>query len=582
MAQINNKLTYPQPATAAPIQRQQPYHLGVSQPVSDKEPNEFELKRTDLLEECLRDFNLFETQEEMHLRQRVLSDVNKLSQKWIRKLSLDKRMPKEIAEGCQAKIFTFGSYRLGVHNRGADIDTLLVAPKHIERDDFFDSFQTALSEMEGVEYVRAVRNAFVPVIKTKISGIELDILFSTLNSRTIPNDQKLGDTNLLKGLDQQSIRSLNGCRVTDEILALVPNHESFKLALRAIKLWAKRRGIYSNVLGYLGGVSWAILTARTCQLYPRATAATIVEKLFFVFSNWEWPKPVLLVNLCDNDLGLQVWDPRTNPADKYHMMPIITPSYPQQNSTFNVTRSTRQIIIDQFVQAKEVTGEIIKGNKTWDAFFEPIDFFGLYKFFLVLRVSNQPEWMSLVESKIRVLVQNLEQHSVINLVHTYPKAYDPPNSDDNYVTWCIGLQFTQKKCDINLTHEVNSFKTTSMYPSQDHPTSHGCNLFRPHDYQQNRPCLHRRSLAIFYLPYVVIIMLQFRGRVSAPVSMFSHYFERCAYNNVEKQAMHCARALDQTSPSATKLLNIFLYIYLYSIFLISFFPLTSIPLLQTK
>lgn len=443
--------------------QRQNYYLGVSQPMSEREPDEIELKRTDQLEGCLRSFNLFETDEEMLLRCKVLNDVNKLSQKWTKELSLEKRLPAEFANSCQAKIFTFGSYRLGVHNRGADIDTLLVAPKHVERDDFFDTFQTALSKMEGVEYVRAVRNAFVPVLKTKICGIELDILFSTLALRSIPPDQELSDSNLLRGLDQQSIRSLNGCRVTDDILHLVPNHDSFRLALRAIKLWAKKRGIYSNVLGYLGGVSWAILTARTCQLYPKATAATIVNKLFFVFSNWEWPKPVLLASLCDNDLGLQVWDPRLNPADKFQVMPIITPSYPQQNSTFNVTRSTRAIITDQFEQAKEITDEIIKGTKTWDAFFEPLDFFGLYKSFLVLRVSPQPEWVSLVESKIRTLVQSLEQHTVIKLVHTYPYPYDSPQEDDKNITWCIGLQFTPLAKEINLSPDVNNFKSTSMY-----------------------------------------------------------------------------------------------------------------------
>lgn len=50
------------------------------------------------------------------------------------------------------------------------------------------------------------------------------------------------------------------------------------------------RGIYSNMLGFLGGVSWAMLVARTCQLYPNAVAATLVHKFFLVFSKW-WEHP---------------------------------------------------------------------------------------------------------------------------------------------------------------------------------------------------------------------------------------------------------------------------------------------------
>ena len=69
----------------------------------------------------------------------------------------------------------------------------------------------------------------------------MDLLFSRLALPIIPSNLNLLDISLLKNLDAKCVRSLNGCRVTDAILSLVPNQESFRLALRAIKLWAKSK-----------------------------------------------------------------------------------------------------------------------------------------------------------------------------------------------------------------------------------------------------------------------------------------------------------------------------------------------------
>ena len=188
--------------------------------------------------------------------------------------------------------------------------------------------------------------------------------------------------------------------------------DSFRTTLRAIKLWAKRHGIYSNVLGYLGGVSWAMLTARVCQLYPNAEPSTLLQKFFLVFLKWQWPQPVLLKKPEEAGLNFQVWDPRQYVADRYHLMPIITPAYPQQNSTFNVSRSTLKVMTEEFETSLKIVDEIINGKQVveagknpWDRLFETPNFFGKYRHFIVLEASahteeDQLEWYGLVESKV--------------------------------------------------------------------------------------------------------------------------------------------------------------------------------------
>lgn len=79
-------------------------------------------------------------------------------------------------------------------------------------------------------------------MKLKFQGVDIDLLFASLNKPNIPDNLSLEDNNILRNVDDQGQRSLNGSRVTDEILRLVPNVLVFRDALRAIKLWAKREG----------------------------------------------------------------------------------------------------------------------------------------------------------------------------------------------------------------------------------------------------------------------------------------------------------------------------------------------------
>jgi poly(A) polymerase len=246
-----------------------------------------------------------------------LASLQTIAEEFVKKVSRAQNKPDHVANSAGGKIFTFGSFRLGVFGPGSDIDTLVVGPSHVSRDDFFEYFPDLLVKMAppgAITGLTPVVDAFVPIIKFEYSGISIDLIYSSIYTlKSIPPTLDLQDDKLLRGLGEAEIRSLNGTRVTDLILEVVPQKSIFRTALRGIKLWAQRRAIYANIMGFPGGVAWAMMVARVCQLYPKATSSVIIMKFFWVMKNWNWNQPVQLKEpIYDNPLGLEVriWNPK--------------------------------------------------------------------------------------------------------------------------------------------------------------------------------------------------------------------------------------------------------------------------------
>lgn len=72
-------------------------------------------------------------------------------------------------------------------------------------------------------------------------------------------------------------------------------------------------------------------------------------------------------------------------------MPIITPAYPQQNSTFNVSKSTLEVMKKEFELSLAICEEIWAGKADWQKLFETPNFFAKYKHFIVLEASSANE-----------------------------------------------------------------------------------------------------------------------------------------------------------------------------------------------
>eukprot|EP00756_Hemistasia_phaeocysticola_P018130 Hpha_TRINITY_DN15575_c1_g1::TRINITY_DN15575_c1_g1_i1::g.105631::m.105631/K14376/PAP; poly(A) polymerase len=356
-------------------------------------------------------------------RGNVLQRLEKLLKTWVLKL-LAKKGFQVSPEDPGGRILTFGSYRLGVHFPGSDIDTLCLAPREVDRDDFFDTLVSILRKHILVSELNPVREAHVPVIKMKFDGVPIDLVFCALNADRLPPPAQfdlLADS-LLRGLDDPSQRSLNGSRVAEKLLECVPHPETFRWVLRGVKLWARNRGIYGNIYGFPGGVAWAILTAKVCQLYPNATAAGLLRAFFRYYSvevREEGPnRPVYLTKTLDvpAEFSSRNWDRKNS---MFELLPVITPAVPFMNSCYNLNRTNLRILCNEFRRGDEVLTAMTEdpavspSEMDFDALWAPSDFFIRYKVFMQVEVSASDAvafgmWSSYVESKIRHLVTSLE------------------------------------------------------------------------------------------------------------------------------------------------------------------------------
>ncbi|KAF7153892.1 hypothetical protein RHSIM_Rhsim01G0213100 [Rhododendron simsii] len=479
--------------------------LGLSDPIFTGGPTEFDMIKTRELEKVglinvvglwnqfLADSGLYESQEEAIRREEVLGRLDQIVKMWVKNITRAKGFNEQLVREANAKIFTFGSYRLGVHGPGADIDTLCVGPRHANRDeDFFGELYRMLADMSEIEELHPVPDAHVPVLKFKFSGVSIDLLYANVALWAVPEtfngvrvlsnhvhllqDLDISQDSVLQNVDEQTVRSLNGCRVTDQILRLVPNIQNFRTALRCMKLWAKRRGVYSNVTGFLGGINWALLVARICQLYPNALPSVLVSRFFRVYNLWRWPNPVMLCPIQEGSLGLPVWDPRRNFRDKQHLMPIITPAYPCMNSSYNVSTSTLHVMKEEFRRGNDICEALETNNAGWMTLFEPFPFFEAYKNYLQIDIGAENDddlrkWKGWIESRLRQLILKIERDTNSTLqCHPLPGEFSEKSRPLHYY-YFMGLRRKEgtnaqegEQFDIRLT--VEEFKhSVCMYHS---------------------------------------------------------------------------------------------------------------------
>nr|XP_017217336.1 PREDICTED: uncharacterized protein LOC108194907 [Daucus carota subsp. sativus] len=74
-----------------------------------------------------------------------------------------------------------------VHGPGADLDTLCVGPYNVRLEECFSSLHKILAKMDEVTNLQTIMDSYVPVMKFKLQGILIDLVYAPIYLRVFPN-----------------------------------------------------------------------------------------------------------------------------------------------------------------------------------------------------------------------------------------------------------------------------------------------------------------------------------------------------------------------------------------------------------
>lgn len=428
-------------------------------PLSERSYNEDDVKETNFLYQTfLKDNYLSDISDPQHPAKVALSNLtvvlNGMLDNWIDKIITLCGLPPETSKKAKALLVPYGSHKLEVNTVDGDVDALVLGPKFVERDKhFFGEFPSILKEDPNISDIQTIRDAYVPLIKFKYQNLSIDLIFASLDTVSLDEKlEKLKDDNILASMDAEMKRSVNGYRGAEKILESVSNVENFRTTLKLVKLWAKSKSIYSNSMGYLGGISWAILVAKICQLFPNFKPNKLLVNFFKFYSEWQWD--IYQVQIAEIQYKTFIPDKQWSPEEKSPMM-VITPAFPCMNSTYNVSASTLKVITHHLKEGWDIIFRCMNERKPveWKKVFEKYEFFKSNYRFIEITIGSDSEtrepyikWRSLVESKLRHFTKSFEFFEFNKQIdiRPYPIAFERDNEFFKYgVSYYVGVKLNK-------------------------------------------------------------------------------------------------------------------------------------------
>nr|CAD2202757.1 unnamed protein product [Meloidogyne enterolobii] len=326
------------------------------------------------------------------------------------------------------------------------------------------------------------------ILEFEMYGIDVDLIYAQIPFQKIGENFDIMDYEIIEeNKNKRSILALAGVRCLKIIRQYIcQNQELLVLLMRYVKIWAKNRLIYSNKAGYLSSVSLAIMSAKICIEYPQATSLSFVIKQFFnLYNSWDWEEtPLLLVNLIDTDQAFEndseIVEPwrgfknddsssETGSSEKREtknegndgtQMSIITPGFPEQNTTFNVNKFTLKRIVGEIERGFALIEQYSRQESTyvWNELITPLDWKTYYNYFILI-LCRAGEFEKGYCNRQKVLLRTYlynwekeyEEYNLIKASHLIPNYEENVNclntTNDGLIScklWIVGVNLNSE------------------------------------------------------------------------------------------------------------------------------------------
>merc|ERR1712130_113861 len=224
-------------------------------------------------------------------------------------------------------------------------------------------------------------------------------------------------------------------------------------------------------MGFLGGISWSIMTALICIQHPEANCVEIIRQFFLKYNEME------LDDFNEIKLDDALYADMYGPNQKEYIseysrnefteiMPILTPTRPAMNCAYNVIASTKYVILNEIKRAFHLT---IPHNINWKELFSKRPLIARSKSIysddenVYIRIQCIPDstnlfskqWTGFIESKIRNLVKKLNRDLFDSTFYPFANSIKSTHSNiENF--------FISGKYSIDFDHRQNNEDAINM------------------------------------------------------------------------------------------------------------------------